>query len=235
LADKERDESSGAQIYLRDVVKTYDGTNRVQVLRNVGFRISAGEFVAVTGPSGSGKSTLLNILGLLDRPTSGAYWLDGERVDELSERERTRFRSQRLGFIFQGFHLVPRRTVSANVELALRCQGADRGPERSTRVAAVLDRVGLSHRADAEVQTLSGGERQRVAIARALVTRPSVLLCDEPTGNLDTETASQIVNLLGDLNDTGTTVVLITHDPHVASRASRQLQIVDGAVREESA
>lgn len=207
----------------------------MHVLRDVEFQISAGEFVAVTGPSGSGKSTLLNILGLLDRPTSGVYSLDGIRVDEMSERERTRFRSRRLGFVFQGFHLVPRRTVRANVELALRCQRADRGPERAAQVAAVVDRVGLSHRLDAEATTLSGGERQRVAIARAIVTRPGVLLCDEPTGNLDTSAASQIISLLGDMNRTGTTIVMITHDPHIASQASRQLRILDGEVTEASA
>ncbi|MFI0367620.1 ABC transporter ATP-binding protein [Actinomadura sp. 1N219] len=205
--------------------------------------IERGELVAIVGPSGSGKSTLLNLLGLLDRPSSGAYRLDGVDVAPLSEAERTALRGQRIGFAFQAFHLLPYRSAVENVMLAQlyapgrRSGRRSKGQRAGRREAAqaALRRVGLGHRMDALPSRLSGGERQRVAIARALVNEPSLLLCDEPTGNLDSETSATVLELLEALHRSGQTVVVITHDAEVARRAERIVTIRDGRLGEDAA
>jgi putative ABC transport system ATP-binding protein len=208
---------------------TYPGPPPVPALTGCTMRIWPGEHVAVMGKSGSGKSTLLNIAGLLDRHTAGTYRFDGQDTSGLREAERTALRGQRIGFVFQTFHLLPYRAACENVELALLYGGAPRGMRR--RIAAeALEMVGLGHRLLAMPPTLSGGERQRVAIARALVTRPRLLLCDEPTGNLDSVTAEGVLALIGDLNASGQTIVMITHDPSVAARAGRVLSLADGVL-----
>jgi putative ABC transport system ATP-binding protein len=185
----------------------------------------------VVGPSGSGKSTLLNLLGLLDRPTAGCYELDGVDTATLNEAERAAVRGQKIGFVFQAFHLLPYRSAEENVMLAQLYVPAA-GPDRRPAAQRVLHLVGLSHRMEATPTTLSGGERQRVAIARALVNRPSLLLCDEPTGNLDSNTADRILDLLDELHRSGQTLVVITHDDNVAHRAQRIVTIRDGRLSE---
>jgi putative ABC transport system ATP-binding protein len=218
-----------AIVELRGVAKTYPGVPAVQALKPVDLTIEAGEHLAIVGPSGSGKSTLLNLLGLLDRPTQGQYIFAGRDVSALNERERTALRGRRIGFVFQQFHLLPHRTAAENVSIALLYSN----PAQRQRAAAAgeaLDRVGLSHRLHALPSTLSGGERQRVAIARAVVGAPDLVLCDEPTGNLDSSTAQAVLDLLEDLNRDGVTLIVITHDPGVAARARRRLRILDGAV-----
>lgn len=211
------------------VTKTYPGVPPVDALRPSNVRIDAGEYLAVVGPSGSGKSTLLNLLGLLDEPTAGEYRFDGMPTG-MTEAERCGLRARRIGFVFQSFHLVGYRSAVENVETGLLYQYADRKDRRS-RVFDVLDRVGLTHRMWATPSELSGGERQRVAIARALVRRPSLVLCDEPTGNLDTRTGTQVLELLDELSRDGLTIVVITHDHDVAARAQRVIEVRDGRVR----
>lgn len=191
--------------------------------------IDDGEFVVLVGPSGSGKSTLLNILGLLDSPTTGRYLLDGIDTTTISHRRRARLRAARLGFVFQAFHLLPHLTVAENVSLGGLYLGLP-ARERARRADRLLDRVGLGHRRRARPRTLSGGERQRVAIARSLVAGPSVLLADEPTGNLDSVSADAVLSLFSELHAEGVTVAVITHDPGVAARAHRRVRIVDGQV-----
>ncbi|WP_241990081.1 MULTISPECIES: ABC transporter ATP-binding protein [unclassified Streptomyces] len=191
--------------------------------------ILPGELVAVVGPSGSGKSTLLSVLGLLDTPTGGRYLLRGEDATDLSERDRTALRAGTLGFVFQAFHLVPHLTCVQNVTLPLVHLGVPRSRRRS-RAEAALRSVGLGHRLDVRPVTLSGGERQRVAVARAIVHRPAVVLCDEPTGNLDTANSARVMDLLADLVEEDRAVVVVTHDPDVASRADRVFKVVDGHV-----
>jgi putative ABC transport system ATP-binding protein len=222
--------SAGPVIELADVGRRFAGEPPVEVLREIDLRVDDGEFLAVVGPSGSGKSTLLNILGLLISPTGGRYVLDGVDTDHARPRELARLRASRLGFVFQGFHLLPHLTVRENTALGGLYLGLSAG-ERRARAARLLDRVGLGHRLEARPATLSGGERQRAAIARALVAGPSLLLADEPTGNLDTASAASVLDLFGDLNREGTTVVMITHDPQVAARATRSVRIVDGRIR----
>jgi putative ABC transport system ATP-binding protein len=211
------------------ISRTFDGPPRVDALREVALVIERGDYVALTGPSGSGKSTLLNLLGLLDRPSSGAYRLTGLLTTSLSDAERTAIRGRRIGIVFQDFYLLNYRTATENVALAQLYTGT---PYKARLPAAQhsLDRVGLSHRRDALPTTMSGGERQRVAIARALVNEPELLLCDEPTGNLDSRTAGQMLDLLDQLNAEGVTVVVITHDPLTAARCGRQIMIKDGEV-----
>ncbi len=217
-------------IRLERITRIYDlGGAPVRALDGVSEEIAAGEHVAIMGPSGSGKSTLLNLLGCLDRPDAGAYFLDGRDVARLDDRELTEVRRRRIAFVFQSFHLVPRLSAAENVELPMVFAGLPRA-ERRARVAAALAAVGLAARAGHRPDQLSGGERQRVAIARATVMAPGLLLADEPTGNLDTASGRQILDLLGHLNARGLTLVVVTHDPAVARRAGRVLVLVDGRV-----
>ncbi|XBB65702.1 ABC transporter ATP-binding protein [Nocardioides sp. WV_118_6] len=221
--------TSSAVIELSGIGRRFAGDPPVDVLHDVDLTIGAGEFVAIVGPSGSGKSTLLNILGLLDSPTAGRYLLDGIDTATVNHRGRARLRAGRLGFVFQAFQLLPQLTVRENVSLGGLYLGLSLR-ERGRRADVLLDRVGLGHRRDARPATLSGGERQRVAIARALVADPSVLLADEPTGNLDTASAAAVLTLFAELHTEGATIAMITHDPGVADRAARSVRIVDGRV-----
>ncbi|MEM7325232.1 MAG: ABC transporter ATP-binding protein [Actinomycetota bacterium] len=216
-------------VELQDVSRTFPGTPPVEALKPTSLTIDQGEYLAIVGPSGSGKSTMLHLLGLLDSPSSGTYFLDGVDTGLLSERERAGMRSSRIGFVFQSFHLLGTRTTVENVMLAeVYRPGSGRGRRR--RAIEALERVGLGHRLDAFPTTLSGGERQRVAIARALVSRPSLLLADEPTGNLDTATGNQILALFEELHRTGLTLAVITHDEDVSARAQRRVGIRDGVL-----
>ena len=224
------DASSKALIQLEDITKTYDsGENAVQALRGVDVAIQKGEFVAITGPSGSGKSTLMHILGCLDTPTTGKYWLDGADVAELSNRELARVRNQQIGFVFQTFNLLPRASALHNVELPLVYAGVP-GDERRRRAKEALERVQLGARLDHRPNELSGGQRQRVAIARALVNNPSILLADEPTGNLDSQTSEEIMRVFENLADQGQTVIMVTHEPDIAEHARRVIVLRDGIV-----
>ncbi|HET8799227.1 MAG TPA: ABC transporter ATP-binding protein [Thermoanaerobaculia bacterium] len=219
-----------ALIQLERVVKTYDsGENAVMALRGIDLRIGRGEFVSIVGPSGSGKSTLMHILGCLDSPSEGRYWLDGEDVAALSGRALARIRNQKLGFVFQTFNLLPRATIWKNVELPLLYAGIS-SDERRARALEALDRVGLKNRAKHRPNELSGGQRQRVAIARALVNSPSLILADEPTGNLDQKTGSDIIHLFEEFAASGQTIILVTHDPAIAARTERSIRIVDGLI-----
>jgi putative ABC transport system ATP-binding protein len=217
-------------IELRDISRTFlVGDEPVYALAGVDETVADGEHIAIMGPSGSGKSTLLNIVGCLDRPSSGSYRLDGKEVGQLPDEELTRIRREQIGFVFQFFHLVPRLTAAGNVELPLLFGGVARA-ERRRRVDEALASVGLERRKDHRPNQLSGGERQRVAIARAIVNRPKIVLADEPTGNLDSRSGSQILELLDHLNEQGLTLVVVTHDPNVARRADRVIVMVDGTV-----
>ena len=210
------------------------GDSEVHALRQLDLAIGAGEYVAVMGPSGSGKSTLLNLLGLLDRPNAGTYRLEGRDVTTLSAEEQARVRSERIGFVFQSFHLVPRLTAAENIALPMTLAGI--GPaEREARVAQALQDFGLANRADHRPDQLSGGQRQRVAIARATIMQPAVILADEPTGNLDRATGDEVVRLLEELNAHGVTLIVVTHDAALGARAKRQLVMEDGALKSDSA
>jgi putative ABC transport system ATP-binding protein len=220
-------------IRLSSVAYTYRGPPPVAALKPTNLVIHRGEHVAITGPSGSGKSTLLNLLGLLDKPTKGSIEIDGIDVGAAPERERAAVRAHRIGFVFQSFHLLPYRTSIENVMLAQVYADEPRRHRHAAAMAA-LAQVGLEHRAHALPTALSGGERQRVAIARALVNRPSLLMCDEPTGNLDTATTVELNDLLESLHRAGSTLVVITHNPVVAGRAQRQIAIRDGVLTEIS-
>ncbi len=205
------------------------GNATVQALRGVDLSVGAGEFVALMGASGSGKSTLLSLLGLLDRPTSGGYWLEGAQVSSLSRNALARVRGARIGFIFQSFNLLPRLSAWENVALPLAYRnGQVSGRQQREKAHEALERVGLAERAGHQPTELSGGERQRVAIARALVTRPAVILADEPTGNLDSATGAEIMRLLGELHSEGRTIVMVTHDLSIARHASRVYTMRDG-------
>lgn len=221
------EEGTAPVIELTDVWRVFPSTPPVSALRNVDLTVREGDHLAIVGPSGSGKSTLLNVLGLLDRPTSGSYRLDGRDVSGLTDAERAGLRAERLGFVFQSFHLLDHRTALENVMFGGMYQGIKRG-ERRARALTALDRVGMLHRATFRPDRLSGGERQRVAVARALAVRPSVLLCDEPTGNLDSITTASVLALFDELVADGLTVCVITHDRQVAERAERRVRIVDG-------
>jgi putative ABC transport system ATP-binding protein len=220
---------SAPVVEMHGITKTYKAVPPVPALRECDLRIDEGEYVAVMGPSGSGKSTLLNVLGLLDEPTTGEYRLDGEATSGISERERSGLRAYRIGFVFQSFHLVGYRTAVENVETGLLYQRVRR-KERRRRAIEVLEQVGLADRMWATPTQMSGGERQRVALARALVRRPALVLCDEPTGNLDTATGHQVLALIDELHREGLTVVVITHDREVGGRAERIVEIRDGVV-----
>jgi len=214
-----------------EVALTYPGSPPVEALKPCHLAVERGDYLAVVGPSGSGKSTFLNIAGLLDVPTQGRYLLDGTDTTALREADRTALRGRRIGFVFQAFHLVPHRSAVENVTLSMLYAGTPRR-ERRERALEALHRVGLDHRADALPIRMSGGERQRVAIARALVARPSLLLCDELTGNLDSATAESVLTLLDELHRDGMTLLVITHDPVVAARAARRVTIRDGVLTE---
>jgi putative ABC transport system ATP-binding protein len=208
------------------------GGRPVHALQAIDLTIPDGDYCSIMGPSGSGKSTLLNILGCLDRPTTGSYRLDGREVARLDDDELSHVRRHRIGFVFQFYHLVPRLTAAGNVELPMIFAGVERR-ERARRVREALAAVGLSGRADHGAEQLSGGERQRVAIARAIVMGPELLLADEPTGNLDTTTGMEIIRLLEDLNAKGLTLVVVTHDPAIGRRARHRLRLVDGRIAEQ--
>lgn len=215
-------------IELNDIVKSYSrGSETLQVLKGITLHVESGDFVAVIGPSGSGKSTLMNTIGLLDIPTTGTYVLDGESTAGLSDNKMAELRNQKIGFIFQQFNLLPRLTALENVELPLIYSGFSR-QERREKALAMLDSLGMGGRAGHRPSELSGGQQQRVAIARALVSRPSLLLADEPTGALDSKTGQEVLELMLELNQRGNTIVLITHDPGIAEHASRVVAIRDG-------
>jgi putative ABC transport system ATP-binding protein len=220
-------------VRIRDLVKDYRrGAETVRVLDGLSLDIRHGDFVALMGPSGSGKSTLLNLIGGLDRPTSGTLEVDGLRVDELSEGSLGRWRADHVGFIFQMYNLLPVLTAERNVELPLLLTNLDR-EQRMRRVAAALKLVGLEHRARHRPRELSGGQEQRVGIARAIVTDPTLLLCDEPTGDLDRKSGDEILTLLEALNDEyGKTIIMVTHDPHAAERAHRVIHLDKGMLSE---
>ena len=198
-------------------------------LNGVNIEVEDGEFIAIMGPSGCGKSTLLNILGLLDSPTEGKYWLNNEEVGHLKERERTAYRKGRIGFVFQNFNLIDELTVEENVDLQLKYLRVGKA-ERKERVLEILRKVMLSHRAKHYPHQLSGGQQQRVAIARAVVGKPSIILADEPTGNLDSKNGMEVMQLLSELNEEGTTIVMVTHSKHDATYASRIINLFDGQV-----
>ena len=222
-------------IVMRDIVKVYaSGALEVHALRGVSFTIEPGEYVAIMGPSGSGKSTLMNLLGCLDRPTSGTYLLDGIDVSQLGDNELAKIRLKKLGFIFQGFNLLARTDALKNVALPLFYAGVP-AKDRNAAARARLEEVGLGDRVDHKPNELSGGQQQRVAIARALVNDPAVLLADEPTGNLDSKTSAEILALFGRLNESGRTIIMVTHDEHVAANAKRVLRVLDGNIVSDQA
>jgi putative ABC transport system ATP-binding protein len=218
-------------IVLDGVARTYPGPPPIPALLPTSLRVGRGDHVAIVGPSGAGKSTLLNVLGLLDRPTSGHYLFDGIDVGSLGDAELTALRGRRIGFVFQAFHLIPYRTALENVALA-QVYARTKRADRIAEARAALAEVGLDHRVHALPTTLSGGEQQRVAIARAIMGNPSLLLCDEPTGNLDSETALAILDVLDRLHGAGIAIVVITHDSAVAGRAGRTVTIRDGCLTE---
>lgn len=221
-------------VELRGLVRTYPGSPPVEAVRGVDLVVRRGDYLALSGPSGSGKSTLLNLLALLDRPDAGNYLFEGDDVGGLGESGRCGLRASRIGVVFQAFHLLAYRSALDNVALGLLYTGMSR-KQRRARASSALEKVALGHRALSLSSTLSGGERQRVAVARALVADPSVLLCDEPTGNLDSASTSSLLDLLDDLHGEGVTMVVITHDPQVANRAARHLVMGDGRLSEQEA
>lgn len=218
-------------VLLDQVSRMFPTDPPVEALRSIDLRVEPSEYVAIIGPSGSGKSTLLNVLGLLDRPTSGRYLLDGIDTADLGDAARAAERGRRIGFVFQSFHLLSYRTVEENVGLSELYLGTNR-KDRRRRAIEALERVGLSHRLGFEPVRLSGGERQRVAIARAVLGDPSLLLCDEPTGNLDSVNTASVLDLFDDLRAQGITILVITHDAEVAARAQRRVRMVDGQLGE---
>jgi putative ABC transport system ATP-binding protein len=222
-----------AVIQVRELTRAYEvGTERILALGGVTLDIGRNEYVAIMGPSGSGKSTMMNLLGCLDTPTGGEYWLNGEEVSRLSDDALARVRNREIGFVFQTFNLLPRATALHNVELPLVYAGVG-GRERRGRALEALDRVGLSDRVHHRPNELSGGQRQRVAIARALVNRPSILLADEPTGNLDSVTSEEIMQVFADLHRDGQTVIMVTHEPDIAAHAERTVVLRDGRVESD--
>jgi putative ABC transport system ATP-binding protein len=220
-------------IDIRDINKVYEmGEEKVHALSGVTLGVERGEYVAIMGPSGSGKSTLMNLIGCLDTPTSGSYVLNGREVARMTDDELAAIRNQEIGFVFQTFNLLPRTTALQQVELPLVYSGLSRR-ERRDRAARALEAVGLADRMNHHPNEMSGGQRQRVAIARALVNDPSILLADEPTGNLDSQTGAEIMALFDDLNARGNTIVLVTHEEDIAAHARRIVRLLDGKVRED--
>ena len=218
-------------VSLDDVHKTYERGEPVRALDGVSLGVARGSYTAVMGPSGSGKSTLMNLIGCLDTPTSGTVRVDGRDVGALSGRERTRLRGTEVGFVFQTFNLMPRLTALGNVALPQVFQGIDRDTCRQ-RARELLEEVGIADRADHYPNELSGGQRQRVALARALINEPAIVLADEPSGNLDTETEAQVLDLFDSAHEAGTTMIVVTHERHVADRAERIVHLLDGQIRQ---
>ena len=217
-------------IELQNVCRTFIvGDQKVDALRDINLSSGAGEYISIMGPSGSGKSTLLNLLGLLDRPTSGIYLLDGGSVTKLDDAQQAQVRREKIGFVFQSFHLVPRLTAAQNVELPMILAGIA-AEERKARVQVLMQNYGLADRANHKPEQLSGGQRQRVAIARATVMNPTVLLADEPTGNLDRATGWEVLKLLEGLREQGITLVVVTHDAEIGARSQRQIHMLDGRI-----
>ena len=217
-------------IRLENISKSFRSeTVETKALQNVNMEVRKGEFIAITGPSGCGKTTLLNILGLLNTPDSGRYWLNGREVSTLRESDRLKLRRGVIGFVFQSFNLIDDMNVFENVELPLRYIGLSKS-ERKAKVNEVLERMNMIHRASHYPQQLSGGQQQRVAVARAVVSNPQLILCDEPTGNLDSQNGLDVMHLLCDLNASGTTIVMVTHSPHDASFAHRHVKLFDGTI-----
>ncbi|MDH4291534.1 MAG: ABC transporter ATP-binding protein [Dehalococcoidia bacterium] len=215
---------------LENITKVYKaGQTEVPALRGISCRIESGEMVSIIGPSGSGKSTLMNIIGCLDKPTSGRYLLDGTEVSELNDNQLAEIRNKKIGFVFQSFNLLSRTTALANVELPLIYGGAS---NRRQRALQVLESVGLAHRVTHRPSELAGGEQQRVAIARALINNPALILADEPTGNLDTRTSQEIMAIFKKLNEQGMTIVLVTHEPDIAAYTQRTIKLRDGQIEE---
>jgi len=222
-------------VHLREITKVYRlGKVEIPALRGVNLDVAPGEFVAIMGPSGSGKSTLMNLIGCLDRPTSGVYILDGQDVSRMSDDDLADVRNGRIGFIFQTFNLLPRLSALKNVEMPMLYAGVPR-PERRARAVEALERVGLVHRLHHTAPELSGGEQQRVAIARALVNRPAILLADEPTGNLDSRSGEEILAIFQELNAAGITIAMVTHDREIAEHAGRIVTLRDGVVVRDEA
>jgi len=222
-----------ATLSLREVTKTYVlGADKVYALRGITLDIARNEYVAIMGPSGSGKSTLMHLIGCLDVPTSGSYWLEGHMVAEMSESQLAEIRNRRIGFVFQTFNLIPRANIFHNVELPLVYGGMGKGQRRALAEKAI-ERVGLADRMRHKPNELSGGQRQRVAIARALVYNPSIILADEPTGNLDSKTGDEIMALFDELHGAGQTIILVTHEEYIAKHAQREIRLRDGAIESD--
>lgn len=221
-------------IRIENVIKTYDmGENSVKALQGVSFTINQGEFVSIMGPSGSGKSTCMNMIGCLDRPSSGLVEINGKETAKMSEKELAELRNKTIGFVFQQYHLLPSMTVLENVMLPLRYQGIEKHLRKEMAIKA-LEKVGLQNRKSHRPHELSGGQKQRVAIARAMVTNPKIILADEPTGALDSETGKQVLNMFRQINATGTTIILVTHDPEIGASTNRCIKIFDGKIKSDS-
>ena len=221
-------------IRIENVIKTYDmGENSVKALQGVSFTINQGEFVSIMGPSGSGKSTCMNMIGCLDRPSSGLVEINGKETAKMTEKELAELRNKTIGFVFQQYHLLPSMTVLENVMLPLRYQGIEKHLRKEMAIKA-LEKVGLQNRKSHRPHELSGGQKQRVAIARAMVTNPKIILADEPTGALDSETGKQVLDMFRQINATGTTIILVTHDPEIGASTNRCIKIFNGKIKSDS-